>query len=461
MIGVNYLRKIKTIIITLLAVVLLFVSVFAVLHGVKMRKAEILTFDGDADAVFQNPMQGLYVQVDSKNKAALESVKASDIPLILLACNLNGYQDKELDENKLSELRDILNGAREYGLHIIFRSAYGFDEGFDTKEPNDFALVLRHIEQIAEILSSQSGQLVCVQAGMLGPWGEWHASRFIDRLSDDEQIKNRNAIAAAWISGLPDTVIVQLRRPLFVRQAEESGLPISRLGFHNDGLLASDSDLGTYAGGESAREEELDWVEKKLPHGLSGGEMPAINSYSSSENAIREFRKLHLTYLNSRYNKDVLDSWKNEEYEGENAFQYITRHLGIRLHISNATLPNGIFRLGKHSLDLNLTLKNTGFALPHPLLKVYIAVRQGKIVNYFPSDYTVSRENENVNISPKLSLSGILNDKDSFDTGIWIGYGHPEGGGIPVTLANKGLTAENGVMYFASYGAGMVFWELN
>ena len=67
---------------------------------------------------------------------------------------------------------------------------------------------------------------------------------------------------------------------------------------------------------------------KSFEMGINGGEMPSVGELSSSGNALFEFEKLHLTYLNSKYNKDVLSMWKKEKLFGQNTFNYINNHLG-------------------------------------------------------------------------------------------------------------------------------------
>lgn len=55
--------------------------------------------------------------------------------------------------------------------------------------------------------------------------------------------------------------------------------------------------------------------------------------------------KTHTTYLNEIYNDKVLETWKNEKYEGEdqlykgkNGYTYIANHLGYRYVIKESKI---------------------------------------------------------------------------------------------------------------------------
>jgi len=419
----------------------------------------IVTFQEGAQA-FGNPRQGFYVQVEADDLGRIGRVRQDGIRLILLAYNLNGYQDRPLDREKLTELDAALHTAASQKVHIIFRAAYGFREDWDTVEPQEAALLLEHIEQIAQVLNRHANRILCVQAGMLGPWGEWHSSRFLNG-SESEQAAMRNRVAAAWLDALDPIIPLQLRRPLFIRQAVEAGMPLERFGLHNDALLGGDTDMGTYDNKES-REMELEWIGLNLSHGRNGGEMPVVCDYTAADNAVREFRLLRLTYLNSHYNTDVLESWKSQIYQDENACDYIIRHLGSRLYLSEARMPCRIMKHGDFR-RISLTLRNTGFAPPQPDLCCYLAVRQNGKVAYLPmGDVADLIEGDAIALTFKLDALPPLRPDAGFELGIWIGYGHPETGGDAYALANNEdevLGQEGDVLYFSGYAPALTGWK--
>jgi len=415
-------------------------------------------FSQDETAVLNNPMQGFYVQTDTRDTPNLTwSTKSGGMSLVLMACNLNGYQAKPLDDAKLLEIKNALESAKAEKVDVVFRAAYGFAEGFDTKEPLSLDIVLGHIGQMSETLKPYSDILLCVQAGMLGPWGEWHTSSLLEGHDENRQAEMRNAVVKAWIDGLPDkNIVLQLRRPEFVRQAADGGLPIERLGFHNDALLANDSDMGTYTGGESIRRDELNWVYEHLPLSPFGGEMPQISAYTEPSAAVEEFKKLRLTYLNSGYNTDALDAWKAQKYNGYNAYDYIKNHMGSRLFIREVTAKKGFLKSGQ--LKMNIVIENAGFALPHPALQFWITIQQGEQVSYIPVKAESPRtENGSLLIHADVKMPD-LDSSAPFSVGLRAGFGTIENG-RPFLLANQSLTTADNTTYFAEYAPHWAMWK--
>jgi hypothetical protein len=127
--------------------------------------------------------------------------------------------------------------------------------------------------QIASILN-ESDAILCVQAGFLGPWGEWHSSNLLSNKDEAANVALRNAILRTLLGSLDPGLNIALRRPRFVRDLTNTGANGSRLGFHNDALLSGGTDMGTYSDPAYTRESELVWVDRFLPRGINGGEMP-------------------------------------------------------------------------------------------------------------------------------------------------------------------------------------------
>ena len=436
---------------------LLFISTICVLFLSVFLKTDI-TFTEDAEALLYNRMQGLYLQMDSASTYRLLKAKHQDINLMLLTLDLDGYQQSDISEEKLAELNRALTQAVENKRQIIFRAAYGFSE-FGTVEPEDFNLVLRHIHQISNVLYQYADIILCVQAGMIGPWGEWHSSSLLEGYPDEKQTRLRNQVVEAWIDSLPEQIVIQLRRPEFIRQAIATGLPINRMGFHDDALLSSYSDMGTYLGDETIREQELSWVNKNLSNGFSGGEVPKISSFTEIENVIKEFNQLHLTYLNSTYNVEVLEYWDSLEYKGQNALTYITQHLGNRLYVQSVSLPNAIF-FGNPKLKTDITVKNTGFASPNPNLQYYLAVRQEENIEYVMIDQqNISITKDSIHLKINVRFPKNMDRNAPYHLGMWIGYSAPEKG-FALSLANENFDEQDQITYFAVYQPGFLISKL-
>ena len=443
------------------AVIFIAVAVIICVLLYLIMAVEKLYFTESA-ATLGNPGQGMYVQVDSRKPEKISELRGEGVRLALLACNLNGYQSKELDDAKLNEIEYAFKIAEQEGVQVIFRAAYGFEEGEETVEPESMDTVLFHIGQIAEVLNGYSKHLVCVQAGMIGPWGEWHSSSLLENKEENEKIELRNSVVRRWMEALKGETIVQLRRPLFVRQAVDDGLPIERLGFHNDALFSTDSDMGTYREEEGGgRAAELQWVKDNLWHGLTGGEMPQISEYTKADNAVEEMRLLGLTYLNSRYNEEVLEDWNEQTYEQQNALNYIKRCMGNRLYIEEAGLPENI--LWFEAANYSFVLANSGFAPRQNGLNVKLVVKQDDELAYYPieKENIEARADGGMLISGKLPKIKATGGEAVFEIGLWLGYGEPQDAELTYRLANsEGMYYFKQSVFFAKYQKKGLLWKL-
>ncbi len=420
--------------------------------GLFKASAQTLVFN-ESDKAVVNPARGFYVQFDAENTSKVDALRKDGITLVLLAYDIDYFVKKKIGNTKLNELREALEDIRESGLKVVFRTAYGFGSYYKYRDPDDVDQVLSHIEQVSQIINENKDVVLCVQAGFIGPYGEWHSSNLLtgNEVHDTEV---RNAVIRGLLDNLDSNIKVNIRRPRFIRDAAEFGLDSNRLGFHNDALLSTSDDMGTYDDDEFSRLQELEWVSNHLKMGINGGEMPSVGELSSSGNALFEFEKLHLTYLNSKYNKDVLSKWKKEKIFGQNAFNYINNHLGYRLWIQSSKQNDSISPNGKLSLDI--VLKNSGFAPIYDRYNVEIVIRDERNIYSYPLktvDLTSIGPNESHSINARLNLPDVFYG-DRIQIGIRISDPNEtlkDDIRYNVQLANENSTYKDGINYFAQY----------
>lgn len=333
------------------------VSIFVIMNRLKVRESVDVYEEGEK--LTRNPDRGFYVQLDTGEKEEIKQYKG-EVQLFLTAFDLYVYRNEEIPPEKLEELTGFLEEAKRQKVKCIFRAAYGFERE-ECNDADSMERIIEHIEQIAPILNHYKNQICCVQAGFFGPWGEWHSSQYLE--GADMGKENRNRLLQELLKQLNEGIVIDVRRPRFIRDAWDAGLEQSRIGFHNDGLLGSDTDLGTYDDSEYSRLEEMEWMKENLKTGLNGGEMPERNVYSQIERAVEEFSKIKLSYLNLKYNEQVYEQWKNQTWGRENAFDYISKHLGYRFFISKVQYPVNLKKgiLGSRQC-VEIVLQNSGFA---------------------------------------------------------------------------------------------------
>lgn len=334
-----------------------------------------------SDALLANPERGFYVQRRSDRVEDLGSLRGERrITLLLVTIDLRDYKDRDLDAAKLDEVRGAFEAAHAAGLKVIARAAYGFTGRDYRADPMDLDRIRGHIAQLGAVYAEHADVLFAVQAGLLGPWGEWHGSSW----GNPPSLEARRAVLLGLLDAVPEPIPVQIRRPMFVRDifdgeheltAEDAygGSKLARTGWHNDALLCLPSDMGTYAQRGWDRRRELAWSDNHTRHTPFGGETVPGSEETPIKQVVHELKKLHATYLNSGYHRGTLNAWREATIDGENAFQLIERRLGYRLvaerlEVRPQAAPG-------EAVAVELTLRNVGFASPHLPREVALVLR--------------------------------------------------------------------------------------
>lgn len=410
---------------------------------------------GESDRRLDNPDRGFYIQVDTGRPENIQkAAEEEDVRLILLAFDLKDCaQEEEIPEEKLEELRTALRTAGEAHVSVIFRAAYSFRK--DVEEPEDIQRMGRHIEQISAVLNDYRDQILVVQAGMLGEYGEWHSSRYLDG-SEEDCRESRLYILRQWEELLDPEIKVAVRRPRFIREAQEAGVLPGRLSLHNDALLSTESDMGTYDDPALDREEELRWMQTNLADQYNGGEMPAPGELNEPENADREFSLLSLSYLNLKYNKDIIENWSEQTLDGVNAKRYLENHLGYRLYISEIRMDVYHFqkRLSALPVPVRLTLTNSGYGRLPEKYNVFLIAGNGEEQLCQQIQLSeLSQISNGQSCTAELTWElpqEFVKDKEEIQIGLKIAPKEDSDLRECIELANSGLACENGVYSIAT-----------
>lgn len=435
------------------------VAAAVALYAVLSRKAE--WHFQDTDRILNNPDRGFYIQIDSGRADKIPDA-AKEVRVILLAFDIGAFSSKDLPQEKLNELQEALDAAAREHVSVVFRAAYGFQK--EATEPDELSQMGRHIGQMAAVLNRFADQILVVQAGMLGSYGEWHSSRYLEG-TKEQQRESRLYILGQWEAALSPQIQVDVRRPRFIREASEAGILSGRLGLHNDALLSTDSDMGTYDAPGMEREDELVWMQENLTRQVNGGEMPTLGEFSMPENADREFAMMHTGYLNLKYNKEVIACWETAMLRESNAKRYLENHLGYRLYLSELGMRR--LHLGGElyttGIKIRLKLCNTGYAPLSEQYKVFLTVSAGSEVVYkeiqMPKLYGVSNgecaETEVLIRLPRDFMQG----NETIEIGLKIARSKDaEDGRDCVELANGGSSYHKGINGITSLEKTNCFW---
>lgn len=398
----------------------------------------------ESDMELSNPDRGYYWQVESSRKEKFSRLEEEGYRLTLLTFDLQNDNEGILSLEKLQELEDALEAAQDHHIGVIFRAAYGFED--TPNEPEELEMLGEHIRQMSTVLNEYADNILCIQAGLLGAYGEWHSGRFLTR-NEEKAKEARLYVLRQWEKHLEKDIEVAVRRPKYIREAQ--GILDNRLSFHNDAFLSTDDDMGTYDDIYS-RQEELAWAEKELLLSKNGGEMPSWGENSVPQNADYEFGKIHVSYLNRSYQAEIFEEWKQRKLHNQNAEKYINNHLGYRLFVAQIQKKKNILKLPMlHGLNtFKIEIVNSGYAPLDSEYKLYIVTetKQGRNVKEIKQKDLYSICNgETTMLKVDLDIVGGKFEGDSVRVGIKVAKMSESGEKESVRLANEEFSWEDGV----------------
>lgn len=419
----------------------------------------------ESSAELRNPYIGWYqiytYELSDNATFDLSEVSALDqeAGLALLEFNLKNYADGPVSGTGLSKLSQILEVWRCTGRQLIVRFLYDWDGNALASEPSSLSVILNHMTQISEIVNRYSDCIYILQGIFIGSWGEMHNSRYANAEDMLTLIKHLCSLTSP-------SILLAVRTPQQWRLFADSEEPLtksaafdgslaSRLGLFNDGMLGSDTDLNTYGSDISfpssyekqSREDELKFQNSLCNYVPNGGEVVIPNPRNDFSPAVKDLSDMHVSYLNSEYDKDVLSKWQAKTYTGEGPYQgmngldYISRHLGYRYVLRSSKCPSVL--PWEKTASLSVTLENVGFSSCYRPFDISITLEETT---------TGQTEQLSVTADTRLLIPGesiqlaIPFEIRSYATGTYdvrLKITDPASNS-PVFLANEGEQDENG-----------------
>ncbi len=297
--------------------------------------------------------------------------------LVQLFIRIGAYRDKPLDEEALSHIREAFELLKDAKKDVILRIAYD-DEGKGLEsEPDMFAKVLAHVDQLMPVLQQYADCIQVFQGLYIGSWGEMHSSKFLTKPQLTQLFDKTRAC-------LGEQVPIVFRRPMYCRRLSKEDEIRKGMGIFDDGLFGSEINLGTfgtesrkYMGWESPwnREEETAYIQRLCEYAPNGGES-VWGDYKyyphTLEKTVSMLSELRISYLNYNYHPDILAEWERMTWEGRGSWKgmdgksYIGRHLGYRFRITQIrqkhpdSRQDAVVEAG--NLYLQIQIVNDGFA---------------------------------------------------------------------------------------------------
>lgn len=299
---------------------------------------------------------------------------------------------QDLTEDALNVLQQTFDNIRDFGGRVIVRICYDpWYNGRSNVTP-DHEWVLKHVKQLAPVLSKNTDVIVALEMGMHGAYGEMHSDTSItyDRVAEavnlmlrntppELKILTRTGNYSAKVLGFDNWgVDFHIDGEKFAEIAKAKGDTMYRVGMFNDGYLGTQYDYGTWGADcktSICREEGVAWLEKYSINTPYGGEaLTTASGYeviNTPEFLAYEGFRTHTSYLNIQWNNNLIDSWKKTPFKQKDfdydparvdslsGFKYINDHLGYRFvlresWITDTVGADGIFKA-------KLRIQNVGF----------------------------------------------------------------------------------------------------
>ncbi len=375
---------------TRLAAVLVAASlVGTAVPAVAAPKPKVATYEA-SDEIIANPQRGFYHHTETHYRAdgsgyvplvasTLEGYRAEGITQILRVFYLEKFvASPELDQAFLDLVQADYDTARAAGVSVITRFGYAQGGEWPYSPPYGDApldVVLSHIEQLGPVLRANADVIPVVQNGLIGLWGEgYYTDHFVADPANpgvvtEEDWAKRSAVTEALLAELPADRSVQVRTMLSKQKllgvpasASSAVTPdeawtdstIARTGHHNDCLLASPDDFGTFLSDPITLDQE--YLAADSLYVPVGGETCTVNAPRSEwASASAELARYHYSYLNRDYNQDVLNSW------GADGIAETSKRLGYRFVIESSRID----RAPGKAPTVSVTVRNDGWAAPY------------------------------------------------------------------------------------------------
>ncbi|TPW74647.1 DUF4832 domain-containing protein [Schumannella soli] len=343
-----------------------------------------------SDDVIANPQRGFYHHTETHYRAGgegweplegaeLAGYRAEGITQILRVFYLDAFTaTPTLAPDLLEKISADYATARAAGVSVITRFAYVQGGDWPYEPPYGDApldVVLAHIHQLGPILRANADVIPVVQEGLIGLWGEgYYTDHFVADPADpgtvtDADWAKRAQVTQALLAELPADRSVQLRTMQMkqkqlgvttgaagaVSSAEATtGTALSRVGHHNDCLLAAPDDWGTFL--SDPIELDQQYLEADSAWVPVGGETCNVNPPRSEwPSASAELARYHYSYLNRDYQPEVLASW------GDAGIQTASKLLGYRLVLTDSTIAPA----ADGSAAVTVHVRNDGWAAPY------------------------------------------------------------------------------------------------
>lgn len=248
----------------------------------------------------------------------------ADVRLLVVEVNLREFRDVELSPAALDQADAVLTACARGGRALVVRYLYDWDGQAAQTEPADLSLVERHMAQLGPVTSAHADDVLCLQGVFVGDYGETHGTDKTDRASVVE-------LARTLAREMDPAIPLCVRTPAQLRAIVAADPDLTgRFGLFDDGILGSETDLGTYASasdleasggqvdgdGRRGRADELAFQSALCATVPNGGETVA-GGIDDGVEQLSTLAQMRLTYLSRQYDPALLGLWRTRRFSAE------------------------------------------------------------------------------------------------------------------------------------------------
>lgn len=344
-----------------------------------------------------NPYRGFYTIcrmhadspiLDEKNIPVQQYVPPADHTMVLLEINLQHFREGDISPEALEIMRAAFEHFASLGLAMILRFTYDWDGQGALNEPGSLSIILQHMGQLSPLLMAYGSHIYILQGLFIGSWGEMHNTRYAAQsylITLAEQLAACSSPHTYISVRCPSQwrTIFRCYSPLSFDDARRSSIR-ARFGLFNDAILGSETDMGTY--GSLSRSASTSYMDKLNRYDEilfqtqlcryvpNGGEVLHASALNDFRPALRTMTAMRLSYLNSNYDRTVLDKWAGGR-NGTGVFKklsdlhYIDAHLGYRFALKKKEL-----HFDQRRCSIRWMIANRGFAPCYRPVEVHLVL---------------------------------------------------------------------------------------
>ena len=98
--------------------------------------------------------------------------------LSLVEINLQNYRDSEISEAGMANIEILFQALGDLDKQLILRFMYDWDGKNEKYEPETIDIILRHMEQMEEVVREAGSQIFIEQGLFTGNWGEMNGTKY-------------------------------------------------------------------------------------------------------------------------------------------------------------------------------------------------------------------------------------------------------------------------------------------